>query len=71
MGEAQTLLISTEHSITKIAQMVGYDSQSHFNQRFRQYVGISPGKFRKNYKNYVTSCTEKIIPEFWKNTAVL
>ena len=62
IGEAQTLLISTEHSITEIAQMVGYDSQSHFNQRFRQYVGISPGKFRKNYKNYITSCTEKIIP---------
>lgn len=50
IGEAQTLLITTEYSITKIAQMVGYDSQSHFNQRFSQYVGISPGRFRANYK---------------------
>lgn len=50
LGEAQTLLIATDYSITKIAQMVGYDSQSHFNQRFSQYVGISPGRFRRNYK---------------------
>lgn len=42
IGEAQTLLISTDYSITKIAQTVGYDSPSHFNQRFLKYVGISP-----------------------------
>lgn len=52
IGEAQTLLISTNYSITKIAQMVGYDSQSHFNQRFIRYVGISPSRFRKNYQDY-------------------
>lgn len=51
IGEAQTLLISTEDSISHIAQTVGFDSQSHFNKRFRSYVGISPGQFRKNYKN--------------------
>lgn len=51
IGEAQTLLISTEDSISRIAQTVGFDSQSHFNKRFRSYVGISPGQFRKNYKN--------------------
>lgn len=50
IGEAQTLLISTDLPITEIAQTVGYDSQSHFNQRFKQYVGISPGTFRRNYK---------------------
>ena len=50
IGEAQTLLISTDYSITRIAQMVGYDSQSHFNQRFSRYVGISPSRFRKNYQ---------------------
>jgi len=50
IGEAQTLLISTDDPITEIARMVGYDSQSHFNQRFKQYVGISPGAFRRNYK---------------------
>lgn len=52
IGEAQTLLISTDHSITDIAHMVGYDSPSHFNQRFLKYVGISPSRFRQNYKRY-------------------
>ena len=52
IGEAQTLLISTNYSITQIAQMVGYDSQSHFDQRFSKYVGISPSQFRRNYQKY-------------------
>lgn len=60
IGEAQTLLISSGYSITEIAQMVGYDSQSHFNQRFKQYVGISPGNFRRNYKNGGASGTEDL-----------
>ena len=50
IGEAQTLLISTDYSITQIAQIVGFDAQSHFNKRFSSYVGISPGQFRKNYR---------------------
>lgn len=51
IGEAQTLLISTDHSVAQIAQMVGFSAQSHFNQRFVKYVGISPSKFRKNYRS--------------------
>ena len=51
IGEAQTLLIATDLTISEIAGIVGYDSQSHFNQRFSQYVSISPGQFRKNYKD--------------------
>lgn len=49
IGEAQTLLISTEHSITKIAGMVGYSNLSHFNAIFTKHVGLSPSKYRKNY----------------------
>ena len=50
IGEAQTLLISTDYPISQIAQMVGFDAQSHFNKLFSKYVGISPGQFRKNYR---------------------
>lgn len=50
IGEAQTLLISTGYPISQIAQMVGFDAQSHFNKLFSKYVGISPGQFRKNYR---------------------
>lgn len=48
--EAQTLLISTDYPISQVAQMVGFDAQSHFNKLFSKYVGISPGQFRKNYR---------------------
>ena len=34
IGEAQTLLITTDLSITRIAEMVGYDTQSYFNLQF-------------------------------------
>lgn len=58
IGEAQTLLISTDYPISQIAQMVGFDAQSHFNQRFSKYVGISPGQFRKNYRGKATEILE-------------
>lgn len=49
IGEAQTLLITTDHSISRISEMVGYDTQSYFNLQFTKNVGMSPGKFRQNY----------------------
>lgn len=39
IGEAQTLLITTDLSITRIAEMVGYDTQSYFNLQFTKNVG--------------------------------
>lgn len=49
IGEAQTLLITTDLSITQIAEMVGYDTQSYFNMQFTKNVGMPPKKFRQNY----------------------
>ncbi len=49
IGEAQTLLLRTDYSITQIAGMVGYDTQSYFNMQFTKHVGMSPKKFRQNY----------------------
>ena len=49
IGEAQTLLITTDLSITRIAEMVGYDTQSYFNLQFTKNVGMPPNKFRQNY----------------------
>lgn len=47
MGEAQTLLLITDLSITEVAQRVGYDNLSHFVKMFSQNVGMSPRKYRK------------------------
>lgn len=49
IGEAQTLLISTDYSITEIAFRVGFDTQSYFNMQFTKNVGMPPMQFRKNY----------------------
>ena len=40
VGEAQTLLITTDYPITKIAEMVGYETQSYFNLQFTKNVGM-------------------------------
>lgn len=49
IGEAQTLLITTDYSILQIAEMVGYDTQSYFNLQFTKNVGMPPKKYRMNY----------------------
>ena len=56
IGEAQTLLITTELSVARIAAMVGYDSQSYFNLQFTKNVGIPPSRYRHNY---IVSADEK------------
>lgn len=49
IGEAQTLLITTDLPVTQIAGMVGYDTQSYFNLQFSRHVGMPPKKYRQNY----------------------
>ena len=44
------LLISTNHSMETIAEIVGFNSQSYFNQVFRKKVGITPSQFRKKHR---------------------
>lgn len=44
------LLISTNHSMEAIAEIVGFNSQSYFNQVFRKKVGITPSQFRKKHR---------------------
>lgn len=49
IGEAQTLLITTDLPITRIAAQVGYDNPSHFNAQFTKSVGMPPRAFRREY----------------------
>lgn len=48
MKYASSLLISSQYSIAQIAQIVGYDTQSHFGKVFKEAFGISPYSYRKN-----------------------
>ena len=49
LGEAQTLLISTDLPIAEIAGMVGFDTQNYFNAQFTRHVGVPPKQYRENY----------------------
>jgi AraC-like DNA-binding protein len=63
VGEAQTLLITTDLPIAEIAGRVGYDTQSYFNLQFTRHVGMPPKRYRQNYivkaKNETPGRTKK------------
>ena len=50
IGHAQTLLISTDHPVTRIATIVGYDNTNYFSTIFSKVVGMSPARYREFYK---------------------
>jgi AraC-like DNA-binding protein len=50
LKKAQELLIRTDRSIAEIGQEVGHPDPYHFSRTFRQKVGISPAKYRKQMK---------------------
>jgi AraC-like DNA-binding protein len=48
IGEAQNLLVSTDLPISRISEMVGYETQNYFNLQFSKHVGMPPRKFRQS-----------------------
>nr|WP_300004363.1 AraC family transcriptional regulator [Tissierella sp.] len=44
---SKTLLETTDYSMEQISQIVGFNSQSYFNQIFKKRVGKTPTLFRK------------------------
>lgn len=43
---SKNLLQYSEYSIIDIANRLSFSSQSHFIQQFREYVGMTPKKYR-------------------------
>ncbi|MBM7569174.1 AraC family transcriptional regulator [Paenibacillus sacheonensis] len=46
MEKAVGLLRDTELSLAAIAEQTGFSSVNYFNRTFRQWVGVTPGRFR-------------------------
>ncbi len=46
--KAVELLIDLNHSIEDISFECGYNSASHFSRSFKKFMGVSPGRFRKD-----------------------
>lgn len=47
LTKAYDFFQSTDHSISEIAVLVGYESYSSFTRAFKQYYGISPGGVKR------------------------
>lgn len=46
IGEAQSLLIETDYSVSYIGSLTGFSSPSYFNAQFTRIVGMTPLKYR-------------------------
>ena len=49
MNEAQKMLISSDKSVSEIAQALGFSSASHFIRTFKANKGCTPNQFKKCY----------------------
>lgn len=49
--EGKSLLESTSYSISQIAGMLGFSSQSYFSQAFKKAAGKTPVEYRKGFRN--------------------
>ena len=49
IGLAQTLLTTTDASITHIAALAGYGDPNYFTRQFTEIVGISPSRYKAQY----------------------
>ncbi len=48
--ESRFLLAETDHSLSHIAQVLGFSSPSYFSQCFRRAEGVSPTEYRRRRK---------------------
>jgi AraC family transcriptional regulator len=45
------LLQASDHSLAEVALMSGFGDQSHMTKVFTRYVGVSPGEWRRQYRD--------------------
>lgn len=53
VNEAKRLLLTTDDSLSSIAEKVGFNSHTHFSTYFKQVIGMSPLEFQKQFKNHL------------------
>lgn len=49
LTRASQKLVHTEHTLSQIAQDVGFYDHSHFSREFQKLFGDSPGRYRKKH----------------------
>jgi len=45
---AKAMISSTRERLAEVALACGFADQAHFNRRFRDLIGMSPGRWRRS-----------------------
>ena len=61
INHAANLLRHEEDSITNIAFRVGFSDSNYFTRQFRQFIGLSPREYRRQYHN-ISAITHSKLP---------
>lgn len=48
IDHAKTLLLQNRYTVEQVAEMTGYHNPYHFIRQFKQFMGITPGKYAKS-----------------------
>lgn len=51
VSEACRYLTNSDHGVTEISSLVGFDTLRTFNRAFSKQTGVTPSEYRKSYKN--------------------
>lgn len=60
LKRAQDQLISTAKSVQEIAEDCGYNNVEHFCRQFRKFLGISPGRYRKEHAEKIPTAPKHL-----------
>lgn len=51
LQQAKRLLVDSDHSVSQIAEMVGYHNKGYFYKIFTEKYGMTPARYRKNIQS--------------------
>lgn len=51
--EAERLLRETDHSITHVSELAGFDNFSHFGKMFKRLTGLTPRAYRESHQPFL------------------
>ena len=52
LRQAAELLVSTALPVSEVAGRLGYRDPYHFSRRFKNFSGISPERYRREFPNF-------------------
>ena len=51
LANAQSLLDTTDYTVTQIAALVGYENPLYFSRLFKKHLGMSPQTYRNRRRS--------------------